>query len=315
MELIRGLHNLRPEHRACVATIGNFDGVHLGHQEIFRSLRRQAEGSSLPITAIIFEPQPNEYFVPDRAPPRLTRLREKLEALRAYDVERVLCLRFCNALAGMSPEDFVRRILVEGVGVRHLAVGDDFRFGADRQGDYEFLVHAGARDGFTVHGTGTVLRDGERVSSTRIRRALADGDLDLAERLLGRRYSMHGRVVIGDQRGRELGFPTANVDLHREASPVRGVFAVSVKGLGARMYSGVANLGHRPTLGGQRDQLEVHIFDFADSIYGEYVEIEFRTRIRDEQHFESLEALKAQISGDAHAARRWFAERPLEGIH
>jgi riboflavin kinase/FMN adenylyltransferase len=269
----------------------------------------------LPLTAVIFEPQPNEYFAPEQAPPRLTRLREKLWALRDCEVERVLCLRFAKPLASMSPHAFVSTILVDGLGVRHLAVGDDFRFGADRRGDYAFLEREGQRVGFGVQGTATVALEGERVSSTRIRRALAVGDLDLVERLLGRRYSILGRVVNGEQRGRELGFPTANVDLHREASPLRGVFAVAVKGLDRDSLPGVANVGHRPTLGGHRDQLEVHIFDFADSIYGEHLEVEFQVRLRDERRFDSLEALKTQISSDALAARQWFAESPAEGGH
>lgn len=264
----------------------------------------------LPIAAIVFEPQPNEYFAPDRAPPRLTRLREKLHALGACEVERVLCLRFGKALASMSPQSFVNTILVEGLGVRHLAVGDDFRFGAKRQGDYDFLVGEGKRAGFGVQSTGTIVDEGNRVSSTRIREALTAGDLALAERLLGRPYSMLGRVVFGEQRGRQLGFPTANVDLHREVSPLRGVFAVEVKGIGAGSLPGVANVGNRPTLGGHRDQLEVHLFDFADSIYGQHLEVVFRVRIRDELRFDSLQALKTQISSDALAARHWFAQRP-----
>lgn len=240
-------------------------------------------------------------------------MREKLQALRVCEVERVLCLRFGKALATMSPQAFVNVILVEGLGVRHLAVGDDFHFGAKRQGGYDFLVDEGKRAGFGVQSTGTIVCDGNRVSSTRIRQALSSGDLDLAERLLGRPYSILGRVVFGEQRGRQLGFPTANVDLHRETSPLRGVFAVEVKGIGDRRLQGVANLGHRPTLGGHRDQLEVHLFDFAESIYGEHLEVVFRTRIRDEKRFDSLQALKTQISSDALAARQWFAKNSLPG--
>ncbi len=309
MELIRGEHNLRPSHRGCVATIGNFDGVHLGHQAIFGRLRERAARLGLPPAVVIFEPQPNEYFAPERTPSRLTGLRDKLAALTRCRLDRVLCLRFGAKLAQMTPEDFILRILVEGLGVRYLAVGDDFRFGAARAGDFRTLVEAGRVHGFAVEDTPTVSYDGKRVSSTRVRDALVAGDLVLTRRLLGREYVISGRVIRGDRIGRSLGFPTANIDLRRREPPLHGVFAVRVRGAGSETMIGVANVGRRPTVGGMRQLLEVHVFDLSASIYGRHLEVVFEHRIRDERRFASLEALRAQIARDAEAARFWFSSR------
>lgn len=306
MQLIRGQHNLRPSHRGCVATIGNFDGVHLGHQAVFSRLREQAARLGLASAVVIFEPQPAEYFAADRAPARLTGLRDKLAALARCRVDRILCLRFGPALARMRPEDFIRQILVEGLAVRYLAVGDDFRFGADRAGDFSTLVEAGRSHGFAVEDTPTVGHDGERVSSTRVRQALRAGDLALARRLLGRDYRISGRVIRGDRIGRSLGFPTANIDLRGRQPPLRGVFAVRAHGAGPRSLLGVANVGQRPTVGGLRELLEVHLFDFSGDIYGRHLEVVFEHWLRDEQRFSSLEALRAQIARDSDAAREWF---------
>ncbi len=309
MELIRGLHNLRPRHRGCVATIGNFDGVHLGHQAVLGQLAEKAEQLGLPTTVVTFEPHPQEWFFPDRAPPRLTRLREKLTALRRYSVDRVLVLRFDARLAAMEAAAFVERILVGGLGVRHVVVGDDFRFGRNRAGDFAFLRAMGARHGFDVVAMHSFRIDGERVSSTRIREALAAGDMDTAEKLLGRPYRMCGRVAHGDRRGRDIGFPTANLHLHRRASPVLGVFAVEVFGVPGEPVPGVANVGVRPTVDGTRALLEVHLLDFAGDIYGRYVQVDFLHKLRDERRFASFDALRAQIRRDVEAARAWFAAR------
>ncbi len=302
MQLNRGWHNLRAVHHGCVATIGNFDGVHLGHQAIFTRLRERARQWRLPAMVVIFEPQSAEYFAPARAPARLTRLREKLAVLAECGIDRVQCLRFGAELAAMPAGDFVRRVLVEGLGVRYLAVGDDFRFGAGRTGDFATLRAAGDAHGFVVEDTPTVSVDGARVSSTRVREALADGHLEQARRLLGRRYRICGRVVHGDERGRTLGFPTANIALHRRVSPLRGVFLVSVDGIGPRSLAGVANVGHRPTVGGVRHQLEVHLLGFDGDLYGRHLTVAFESRLRDERKFDSLQALRDQIERDVATA-------------
>jgi len=309
MQLIRGLHNLTPALRGCAATIGNFDGVHLGHQAVLGQLAERAAALHLPTTVIIFEPQPQEYFAPEQAPPRLTRLREKLVALRRFSVDRVLCLRFDRALAELSAEQFVQRVLIDGLGVRYLVVGDDFRFGKDRAGNFDFLTRTGERTGFQVAHMHSFELNGARVSSTRIRTALRQGDLHAAEQMLGRGYRMLGRIAHGDKRGRTIGFPTANLFLHRHSTPVQGVFAVEMYGLDIEPHYGVANVGTRPTVDGTRTLLEVHLFDFADDIYGRQVAVEFVHKIRAEKRFDSFPELKAQIEQDAQQARDFFTER------
>ena len=302
--LIRGLHNLRAAHRDCVATIGNFDGVHLGHQAVFSALTARAHAAGLPSLVITFEPQPMEFFRPEQAPPRLTRLREKLEAIYTCGIDRVLLIRFDAAFAAADADDFVRRILVEKLGIRHLYVGDDFRFGRDRVGDFALLKAMGGQLGFGVESLGTVAEDGSRVSSTRIRDALQAGDLAHAARCLGRRYRICGRVAHGNKRGRTIGFPTLNVGLLRRSTPLRGVFAVQVLGLAESPLPGVANIGNRPTLqGDDRLLLEVHLFDFEREVYGRHVEVDFVEHIRDERRFESFDALREQIQRDAQRAR------------
>ena len=303
---IRGLHNLRPWHRGCVATIGSFDGVHLGHQAILRQLRQAANAHGLPSVVIVFEPQPHEFFSGDKAPARLMRLREKVQALFAAGVDRVLCLQFNQALRSLSAQAFIERILVQGLGIRHLVVGDDFRFGCDRSGDFALLQNAGQQWGFSVSDTCTLLLHGERVSSTRIRSLLEQGEFSAAEELLGRPYSISGRVTYGQQLGRKLGVPTANIHLRRYRSPLQGVFAVSLQ-LADRTYPGVANVGVRPTVSGSNKPiLEVHLFDFAEAIYGSSVSVTFYRKLRDEQKFASLEALQTQLQIDIAQARNYF---------
>jgi len=309
MELIRGLHNLGPVHHGCVATIGNFDGVHLGHQAVIGQLAEQADRRGVPSLVMIFEPQPMEFFAPNRAPARLTRLREKLQALRRYSVDRVLCVRFDRRFAGMEAEDFIKDVLVQRLGVRYLVVGDDFRFGHNRLGNFAMLQASGQAHGFQVVNMHTFTVDGDRVSSTRIREALAAGDLAGAEKLLGRPYRMCGRVAHGDKRGRSIGFPTANIHLHRHNTPVRGVYAVEMFGIEGEPVAGVANVGTRPTVDGTRTLLEVHLFDFDRDIYGEYINVNFLRKLRDEKRFDSFDALKEQIGQDVTEARRYFQER------
>ena len=308
MEFIRGWHNLKPQHRGCVATIGNFDGVHLGHQAVIGQLAEKAEELGLPTQVILFEPQPQEFFQPEAAVPRLTRLREKLQALLRYSVDRVLCIKFDASFAAMEPEDFIQRLLVDGLQVRYLVVGDDFRFGHKRRGDFTMLAAAGRQHGFQVVNMHTVAIDDERVSSTRIRAALAAGDLAMAEKLLGRPYRMCGRVAHGDKLGRTLGYPTANIYLHRKVTPIKGIFAVEVFGLKGEPVAGAANIGTRPTVGGTRTLLEIHFLDFNEEIYGAYVHVNFLRKFRDEKRFESLEELRRWIEKDVANVRAFFRD-------
>ena len=306
MQLVRGLHNLKPALRGCVATIGNFDGVHRGHQAILQRLRERAAELQLPSCVVIFEPQPREFFAPDNAPVRLSRLRDKLELLAAAGVDRVLCLAFNRRLRELSAADFVRTVLVDGLGVQHLEVGDDFRFGCDRAGDFPFLEQAGKQFGFSVEDAITIELDGERVSSTRVRNAAQVADFALAEQLLGRPFSISGRVLHGQKLGRQLGTPTANVQLKRRRAPLNGVYLVSVE-LDGRVQPGVANIGMRPTVAGDgRAHLEVHLLDFAGDLYGRRLTVVFHQKLRDEQRFASLEALKAAIDADIASARAYW---------
>ena len=309
MELIRGILNIKSHHKPCVATIGNFDGVHLGHQAVIRQLAERGKALGLPVTVITFEPQPQEYFQPGSVPSRLTRLREKLEALAGLPVDRVLCLQFNKTLAQLSAENFVKTILVDGLGIRFLVVGDDFKFGKGRTGDIDLLKSVSGQFGFQVNDTDSFVVKEERVSSTSIREALQAGQLDRAAQLLGRQYTMCGRVAHGDKRGRSIGFPTANIYLHRQSSPLYGVYAVHFRCLGKDRgeFNGVANLGQRPTFDGTRTILEVHILDFDQDIYGQYVEVTFLHKIREEQRFDSFETLVAQINRDVEQARGFFA--------
>ena len=309
MEFIRGYHNLRPQHRGCVATIGNFDGVHLGHQTVLGQLSEKAAELGVPSVVISFEPYPMEFFAPDKAPARLTRLREKVRALTRYAVDRMLCLNFDADFAAQPPEEFIQHVLIDGLNVRYLVVGDDFRFGKDRAGDFDLLRKMGEQHGFQVVNLHTFAIDGERVSSTRVREALAKGDMAQAEQLLGRPYRMCGRVAHGDKRGRTIGFPTANIHLHRNTTPVKGVFAVEMFGIEGEPVQGVANIGTRPTVDGTRSLLEVHLFDFNADIYGQYVNVEFVRKLRDEERFDSFEELRKQIDIDAENARTFFAQR------
>lgn len=307
MELVRGRHNLERRHHGCAATIGNFDGVHRGHQAVLADLRSVADELALPATVITFEPYPREFFAPERAPARLTRLRDKLPLFAARGVDRTLCLGFNAELASMSAERFVRELLVDGLGVRFLMVGDDFRFGQGRTGDYSMLREQGRRWGFRVTRMRTVSDGGERISSTRIREALARGDLASAERLLGRPYAVEGRVARGDALGRELGWPTANLRFPRRRPPLQGIYTVRVDGAGLQGWPGVASLGTRPTVDGTDYRIEVHLLDFDRDLYGRRIRVHFLEWLRDEARFDSLEALREQIARDVDEARRRFA--------
>lgn len=313
MEIIRDRSNLRPGHRGSAATIGNFDGVHVGHQAILSELRKQALMRGVPPVVVTFEPTPREYFAPQKAPPRLTDFREKCEMLDYHGIARMLVLRFDARIAALSAERFIREILVDGLGVEYLVIGDDFRFGKDRAGDFRMLQAAGAAHGFDVAATPTQTLGGERVSSTRVRRALGDGDLVLASELLGRMYRMSGKVVRGDRIGRQLGFPTANLRRAQERLPLSGIFLVRVYGLDNAPLYGMASAGTRPTVNGQRAQVEVYIFDFDRDIYGEHIEIEFLEKLREEERFPDLETLREQIRLDVNEGRLRMVEWQKRG--
>lgn len=307
MELIRGVHNLRPRHRGCVATIGNFDGVHAGHRAIVTQLAARAQALSLPSVVMVFEPQPREFFAPEQAPARLMVFHEKCQVLASLGVDRVLCVKFDNRLSALSAQAFCDDILIDGLGIRHLVIGDDFRFGHDRSGDFAFLQALGAQAGFSVEHTCTFEMEGERVSSTRVRETLERSEFEAAARLLGQPFFMSGRVIHGNQLGRTLGVPTANLLPKRIRTPISGVFAVEVEGLDGGRRQGVANLGTSPTVNGQRVRLEVHLFDFNQDIYGRRMRVIFRHKIRDEQKFGGLDALTAAIRQDIQIARQFFA--------
>lgn len=308
MELIRGIHNLKSQHHGCVLSIGNFDGVHLGHQQVLQQLDTQAKRLNLPAVVMTFEPQPLEYFLKEKAPARLTRLRDKFERLAEMDVKRLLCVRFNQSFAQLSPQDFIQELLVKKLGVKFLVVGDDFCFGKNRQGNFADLKAAGEKYGFEVVSTQSFCIQQQRVSSTMIREALAADELASAAHLLGRDYSICGRVSHGRKLGRTIGFPTANVPLKRQVSPVQGVYVVQAKLLDGRCFKGVANIGNRPTVQGIRQQLEVHLFDFQGNLYGKQLEVVLLAKLRNEQKFDSFELLKQQIQIDAEQARNWFVD-------
>ncbi|MCU0734965.1 MAG: bifunctional riboflavin kinase/FAD synthetase [Methylotetracoccus sp.] len=310
MRLVSGLQTIDHVAGGSVATIGNFDGVHRGHQQVIQQLAAEGRKRGLPVVVLLFEPQPREFFFPEGSPARLTRLREKLMQLGRLPVDLVLLLRFNHDLADLPAEVFVRRILVDRLNVKFLVVGDDFRFGRHRAGDFAHLCEAGEKYGFRVRDTESVIQDGQRISSTLIREALADDRFDTAELLLGRPYSMCGRVVPGDQRGRQLGFPTANIAVARRNAPLHGVFAVTMQGFGEMPLPGVANIGFRPTIQGSRQLLlEVHLLDFADDLYGRRLEVCFHRKLRNERKFFDLSALREQIASDVKAARGYFSPR------
>jgi riboflavin kinase / FMN adenylyltransferase len=291
-------------------TIGNFDGVHLGHQAMLDRLCDSALDEGLTACAMTFEPHPREFFAPDQAPARLTSLREKLELLAAHRIACAHVYRFDYRFAQITAEDFVERILVRGLGVRRLLVGDDFRFGARRAGDFALLKSVEERYGYRVEAMSSVTVDGERVSSTAVRSALAKGDLQRATRLLGRPYSISGRVVRGDGLGRKLGFPTANVQMKHNRPPLTGIFAVEVSGVGAVPMPGVASLGVRPTVKQHAAPvLEAYLFDYAGDLYGRHVRVDFLHKFRDEEKFADLAALTRRIAEDVANARAFFDAR------
>jgi riboflavin kinase/FMN adenylyltransferase len=293
--------------RGSAVAIGNFDGVHRGHQVVIQQLVEQAGRRGITPLVMVFEPQPQEYFRPLQVPSRLTTLREKVEALRRCGVNNMLCLRFDQDFAQTEPEEFVQKILVSTLGARLVLVGDDFRFGHNRRGDFQLLRSMGRSLGFEIEAMETVSLHGQRISSSRIRGLLAAGEVDAAGELLGRPYSITGRVIPGCQRGRQLGFPTANIDVHDRQPPVRGIHAVQVDGLGARLVDGVASIGTRPVFSGQRLLLEVFLFDWNADIYGRRISVQFRQFLRPEMNFNSVDDLCTQMARDVEQARAVLA--------
>lgn len=306
MELIRGIHNILSSHHGCVLTIGNFDGVHRGHAQVIANVVQKAKELGLPSTLMTFEPQPQELFCGSDAPARLSLLRDKIILLNELGVERLVCVNFNRAFASLPAEHFIEELLVRKLGVKYLVVGDDFCFGKGRKGNFDMLVQAGREFGFSVVSTQSFILGSQRVSSTAVRELLAKGDLAQARRLLGHPFTLSGRVAHGQKLGRTIGFPTANIALKRNVVPVRGVFAVKCYWENSDIYEGVANVGFRPTVNGQVCQLEVHLFDFQGDIYGKHLEVELVAKLRDEQPFESLDALKQQILHDANEAKALF---------
>ncbi|WP_068861016.1 bifunctional riboflavin kinase/FAD synthetase [Perlucidibaca aquatica] len=314
MQLIRGLHNLRPEHRGNAVTIGNFDGVHHGHQAMVAALKQRADALGVPALVMCFEPQPQEFFAESAgrdAPARLMTWRDKVEALAEAGADRVLLVRFNARFRAYTANGFIDELLVSALGARHVLVGDDFRFGCDRSGDHALLTARGQLQGFSVGQMPTVTVADERVSSTRLRAAVAAADFALAEALTGRPFAVAGHVVHGDKLGRTLGLPTANLLMHRQVLPLRGVFAVEVFGADAaapeKAYPGVANVGSRPTVQGVQARCESFLLNFNGDLYGRRLRVVFRHKLRDEQRFPSLDALKTAIEADVAAGHDYFA--------
>lgn len=306
MKVFRGLPNA--ESRApCALTIGNFDGVHRGHQSLLARARAAADARGLPLCVMTFEPHPREFFTPDKAPTRIALLRDKLESLRRNGVDRVVVEHFNAHFAAQSPQAFVENVLWHGLHARWLLVGDDFRFGAKRAGDFAYLQQAGQQLGFAVEQMGSVSEGGVRISSSAVRQALTEGDLEHARRLLGHGYAISGHVVHGRKLGRDLGFPTINLRISHKRPAVNGIFVVQVHGLAEHALPGVASIGVRPTIeDAGRVLLEVHLFDFDQSIYGKLVRVEFMKKLRDEARFDGLEELTAAITRDSAQARAFF---------
>lgn len=308
---MRITHGFYPPGMPHAITIGNFDGLHLGHQAMLTRLLDVARARDLPSCVLSFEPHPREFFAPAQAPARLSSLREKAEMLRGRGIDRLHVFRFNRAFSSLSADQFIEQVLVRTLQARYVLVGDDFRFGAKRAGDFALLERAGRQFGFDAEFLPTVEVAGERSSSTAVRAALAAGELEHAARLLGRPYSISGRVVHGDKLGRDIGFPTANIQLKHNRPPLLGIFAVELYGLNGQPLPGVASLGVRPTVKGAdaAPVLEVHLFDFNADIYNRRVRVDFLHKLRDEEKYPDLPSLVAQIGRDVDNAKRFLAQR------
>lgn len=308
MELIRGRINLKPRHRGCAASIGNYDGMHLGHRYVLKQLVSHARARSLPATVVVFEPMPQEYFAAGKPPARLMNFSDKLPVLAECGVDRVVCLHFNRVLARIPAKAFIERVLDVELGVRHLVVGDDFRFGHDRRGDIAMLRTAGPIHGFDVAAAATLTVAGGRVSSSRIRECLATGELETAAGLLGAPFTVCGRVIHNRRLGHELGYPTANIPLKRRVSPVCGIFVAAVHGIGGSTRYGAAYVASQPASHGVSGMLEVHIFDFKGELYGQRLRVELLYQLRTDAEFENLESLRTQMTQDMDDAHAWLEQ-------
>ncbi len=308
MEIINGLHNLRSRHRGCVLTIGNFDGVHRGHRQLIDALCEKAKAMGVPSMLMTFEPQPREFFAGTKLPARLTRFREKVYLLDQTPLDRLLCLPFNERTANIEAGWFAKDFVVDQVGAKHLVIGDDFRFGRGREGDFVLFERYGQIHGYSVSAMSTLLQGEARISSTLIRETLAAGDFTAAANLLGHEYFIMGRVVYGRQLGRQLNVPTANIRLQRYRAALEGVYCVTVEGIAGAVRHGIANIGVRPTVDGKEPLLEVHVFDYTGNLYGDLIKVTFKQKLREEEAFDSIDALKTQINQDIEQARHYFDE-------
>lgn len=303
------MHLIRNENYtlfSSVVTIGNFDGVHLGHQRLIETVVAAARELHSPSVLLTFEPHPTEFFLPLSPAPRLMRFSEKYQEIKKYGIDYFYCLHFNHKLAQLSAEAFVETVLVNQLQAKKMIVGDDFRFGAKRAGDVELLKTLGKKHGFSVEAISQLLYRGDRISSSRVRDAVFEGRFDMVSALTGRAFCLTGRVAYGDQMGRQLGFPTANIHLHRKHVPLSGIFVVHVHGLHNQVLAGVASVGYRPTFHGKKILLEVYLFDFDEMIYGKKITVAFLEKIRDELYFESVPALVEQIKKDVEVAKKYL---------
>jgi len=306
MQILRGLYSL--DLQPVALTIGNFDGVHSGHQALLNELLAEGKARGLQTAVVIFEPHPREFFTPQQAPARLTSLREKLEFFAGMGIDRVHVCRFNSHFAQMSAVDFIN-VLHEKLFARFVLIGDDFRFGSGRTGDFALMEKIGAKHGFAVQAMHSVKHDGVRISSTAVRAALAAGQLRAAQRYLGRHYSISGRVVHGDGMGKRLGFPTANIQLKHNLPPLSGIYVVNAHAEGLGVLQGVASLGVRPTVKhDDKPVLEVHMFEFSQQIYGRHLRVEFLQKLRDEEKYPDVATLTRQIALDVEQAKKWFEQ-------
>ena len=311
MEFIYGLSNLRKKRKDCAATIGNFDGVHLGHQTILKQLRDASKNNDLISTVLLFEPQPMEYFRIDEAPSRLASLREKVHQFTRFNIERVVCLKFDDKLANLSASEFVDDILLDGLSAKKIIVGDDFHFAKNREGNYQYLSELSKERGFETFRTNTYEEDGVRISSTLIRNLLAKGDIEAANRYLGRYFIISGRVVHGDNRGKKLGFPTVNIRLDRYLAPVTGIFSGRIRGVGNKILDTVIYVGSKPVYNGKQTVLEAHILDFDGDLYGRFLEVEFHIKLREDDHISNENEMLKQIKIDIEQTRQYFQKMKI----
>ncbi len=306
MKLIRGFHAIESAQRGCVITLGNFDGMHLGHQALLQQLKSLSKQTQSPSLVLLFEPHPQEYFLKKQAPARLLRVSDKLKLLRALQIDYVVCLRFNETIARITAEEFITHYLVQRLAIRGCVVGIDVRFGYQGKGNFALLKQLGREYSFITLGLPPIFYEGVRISSSHIRRDLSEQKFTQASYLLTRPFTINGRVIHGQARGRQLGFPTANIALHRLVSPVHGVFIVRVYGLEEQPLLGIANIGRRPSFQGTQELLEVHLLNFSQSIYGKFLEVEFLKKIREEKKFMNPEQLRMQIAHDKLVAEYYF---------